>query len=201
MNRSLALPGLALVAVVAFAACTSAGAGAPASQPPAPSAPVATSAPSAPVATPVATPAPVATPTPVPAPSDDPADSPSDGPIKVDLETATGHDVSIEILDDGDHVVAARSGHPGDGASVAFGTVAAKNLDARTVQFTWSDTPGDAELGLFVSESMKVVLVIRPERDGGDAIAFDRVLVVEFDGPVDASKLQLGIQEGLDTAG
>jgi hypothetical protein len=97
--------------------------------------------------------------------------------------------------------VAAHSGRPGDGASVAFGTLIAKNLDAKTVQFTWSDTPGDAELGLYVSESTKVVLVIRPEREEGDAIAFDRVLVVEFDRPVDAASLQLGVQEGLDTAG
>ena len=196
MNRSLALPGLALVAVVAFAACTGANAGAPASQRPAPSAPVAT-----PIATPVATPVPVITPTPVPVPSREPGESPSDGATKVDLETATGHHVSIEILDDGHHVVAARSGKPGDGASVAFGTVVAKNLDAKTVQFTWSDTPGDAELSLYVSDNAKVVLVIRPERDAGDAIAFDRVLIVEFDAPVDADGLKLGIQDGLDTAG
>ena len=198
MNRSLTLPGLALVAVVAFAACTSASAGAPASQPPAPSAPV---------ATPVATPTPVASPVPVPSikptpvPSVKPTPAPSDGPIRVDLETATGHDVSIEMLDDGDHVVSARSGRPGDGASVPFGTLEAKNLDARTVQFTWSDTPGDAELGLYVSENTKVVLVIRPEREEGDSVAFDRVLIVEFDRAVDAASLTLGVQEGLDTAG
>jgi hypothetical protein len=69
------------------------------------------------------------------------------------------------------------------------------------VEFTWSDTPGDAQLGLFVNETVDLVLVIRPERPAGDAIAFDRVLVVEFDEPVDAAALRLGIQEGLDTAG
>jgi hypothetical protein len=198
MNRSLALPGLAIAALVFVAACTSATAGTPASQAPKPSAPVAT-----PVATttPSVTPTPVVSPTPIPVPSEAPSERPSAEAITVNLENATGHDVSIEILDDGHHVVDARSGRPGDGASVEFGTVVARNLDARTVQFTWSDTPGDAELGLYVSESVNVVLVIRPERDGGDAIAFDRVLIVEFDAPVDAAALHLGVQEGLDTAG
>ena len=188
MHATLRLSSLGLVAVVALAACGSAGAGTGGpSAPPAPSAPVAT---------------PVPTSRPSPEPSGTPIASPDPArPLVVELETATGHAVSIEILDDGHHVVTARSGHPGDGASVPFGTVEARNLDPRTVQFTWSDTPGDAELGLYVSEGADVVLVIRPERAGGDAIAFDRSLVVEFDRPVDAAGLQLGIQEGLDTAG
>ena len=103
--------------------------------------------------------------------------------------------------DESGHVVAARAGQPGDGASVAFGTVVATNVDAKTIKLTWSDTPGDAQLGLYVSESANVVLVLRPEREEGDAMAFDRVLIVEFDSPVDAATLTLGMQEGLDTAG
>jgi hypothetical protein len=186
MPATLRLATLAAVAVVALAACSgsSGGAGAPASQPPAPSVPV---------ATPV-----VVDPTPLPTPVATPAPS---GPITIKLETATDHDVTIEVIDDGDHVVAARSGRPGDGASVEFGTLVARNLGPKTVEFTWSDTPGDAELGLFVNEAADLVLVIRPEREAGDAVAFDRVLVVEFDQPVDAAALRLGIQEGLDTAG
>ena len=182
MNRTLSLASLALVTVAFVAACSGT-----AGQPPAPSSPVA-----APVTTPVLTPSPAAMPMPVRSPA---------GPITVQLETATGHRVSIAILDDGHHVVAARSGTPGDGASVPFGSVQAKNVGPTTVQLTWSDTPGDAELGLYVSEDAMVVLVLRPERPAGDAIAFDRVLVVEFDRPVDAATLHLGVQEGLDTAG
>jgi hypothetical protein len=187
MHSTLRLSALSLVAVVALAACAGGGA---AGQP------SVVAAPSAPAATPVATPN--HTPLPIP-PTASP--DPVTDQLLIHLETATRHDVSIEILDDGHHVVAARSGHPGDGASVPFGTVEARNLDPRTVQFTWSDTPGDATLGLYVSERADVVLVIRPERQGGDAIAFDRVLAVEFDRPVDGASLQLGILEGLDTAG
>jgi hypothetical protein len=186
MNRTLRLTGLALASLILVAACSGASDGGISSQPPAPSAPVAT-----PVATPVVT-SPPSTPVPTKAPS---------GPISVALENATDHDVSIDMIDDGHHVVAARSGHPADGASVPFGKLVAKNLDAKTVELTWSDTPGDAELGLYVSENAKVVLVIRPERPAGDAVAFDRVLVIEFDAPVDAKALLLGVQEGLDTAG
>ena len=186
MNRTLRLTGLALASLLLVAACSGTSGGS-SGQPPAPSAPVAT-----PVATPTASPVMYPTPVPSRAPS---------GPISVALENATDHDVSIEMIDDGHHVVAARSGHPADGASVPFGTLVAKNLDAKTVELTWSDTPGDAELGLYVSENAKVVLVIRPERPAGDAVAFDRVLVVEFDAPVDAKALLLGVQEGLDTAG
>lgn len=188
MNRvpSLArLAGLALASVLALAACSGVTGGGAASPPPTPPMPAAT-----PVATPAVTPA--ATPVPSATPS---------GPLEIALDNATAHDVSIELLDEGRHVVAARSGHPGDGASVPFGSLEAKNLDARTVQFTWSDTPGDARLGLYVSENAKVVLVIRPDRAGGDAVAFDRILIVAFDVPVDASGLHLGVQEGLDTAG
>jgi hypothetical protein len=148
--------------------------------------------------TPVRTPDPTPVPTPVPTPIVTPAPS---GPLKVALENETNHDVTIEMIDEADHVVSARSGHPAEGASVADGTLEAKNLDAKTVQFTWSDLAGDAELGLYVSKDAKVVLVIRPDRPGGDTMAHDRVLVVEFDVPVDASKLVLGVQEGLDTAG
>ncbi len=184
MHSPLRLSALAVLAVVGLAACAVAGGR--------PAAPVATSDPtqhSTPSQTPLPSTAPEASPDPV------------GGQPLVHLETATGDDVSVEMLDDGHHVVAARSGHPGDGASVPFGTVEARNLDPRTVQLTWSDTPGDATLGLYVSERADIVLVIRPERDAGDAIAFDRVLIVEFDHPVDAGRLQVGMQEGLDTAG
>lgn len=189
MPRTFTLTLLSLVAVAALGACSAtAGGGAASTQEPVHS-------PSPVTVPPPATPAaPAATPAASPRPS-------AAGPLSVLLSTATGHRVTIDILDESGHVVAARSGQPGDGASVPFGTVVAENVDARTVRLTWSDTPGDAKLALYVDEAVDVVLVIRPERPAGDAIAFDRVLVVEFDRPVDAGSLRLGTQEGLDTAG
>jgi hypothetical protein len=184
MHSPIRLSALAFLAVVGLAACA-----------------VVSGRPAAPVATPDSTPHATPTQAPLPSTPPDASPDPAGGQLLVHLDTATRDDVSIEMLDDGHHVVAARSGHPGDGASVPFGTVEARNLDARSLQLTWSDTPGDATLGLYVSERADVVLVIRPERQAGDAIAFDRVLIVEFDRPIDAGRLQLGVQEGLDTAG
>lgn len=193
MPRTITLSLLSVVAVAALGACSGTAVGdALASREPFDS-------PSPRV---VSTPAAPATATPTPAATLAASAPPSaGGPLSVVLATATGHRVTIDILDESGHVVAARSGQPGDGASVPFGTVVAENVDARTVRLTWSDTPGDAKLGLYVDEAVDVVLVIRPERPAGDAIAFDRVLVVEFDRPVDAASLRLGTQEGLDTAG
>jgi hypothetical protein len=187
MNRQLLLSAASLVAAVTVAACSSPSAALPSAQP------------SVPVSNPVATPVATLAPTPVATPL--PSHAPAEPPTSVDLQTATGHHVSIELLDESRRIVAARSGRPGDGASVAFGTVVARNLDARTIELTWADTPGDAQLGLYVDRAASLILVIRPDRGAGDAIAFDRVLVVEFDRPIDASALTLGVQEGLDTMG
>jgi hypothetical protein len=195
MNRILPLSAIILVATIG-AACTSASAGA-GSQPPAPSQPpVATPLPSAPVpsAPPVSTPKPTAKPTAKPTPK------PSDGPIRVTLESAAADHVTIDILDESGRIVRAESGHPGEGASVPTGKLQAENVDARTLRLTWTDIPGDNKLGLYVNETASVMLVIQPDHDG-DAMALDRVLIVEFDRPVSADDFLLGVQEGLDTAG
>ena len=186
MNRILPLSAIILVATIG-AACTSASAGA-GSQPPASTPPVATPLPSAP---PPSEP-PVSTPK--------PSTAPSDGPIRVVLESAAEDHVTIDILDESGRIVRAESGHPGDGASVPTGKLQAENVDARTLRLTWTDIPGDNELGLYVNEAATVMLVIQPDHDG-DAMALDRVLIVEFDRPVAADDFLLGVQEGLDTAG
>lgn len=193
MNRILPLSAILVVAMLA--ACTSAGAGA-SSQPPSATPPVATP----PVATPpVATPLPSA-PEPSKSPATRPTASPSDGPIRVVLESAAADHVTIDILDESGRVVRAESGHPGEGASVPTGKLVAENVDARTLRLTWTDIPGDNELGLYVNETASVMLVLQPDHDG-DAMALDRVLIVEFDRPISADDFLLGVQEGLDTAG
>ena len=190
MNRILPLSAIVLVATIG-AACTSAS-GAPGSPSPSATPPVATPRPSAPVPSePAPSEPPVSTPKPSPAQSD--------GPIRVVLESAAGDHVTIDILDESGRIVRAESGHPGDGASVPSGKLQAVNVDARTLRLTWTDLPGDNKLGLYVNEAASVMLVIQPDHDG-DAMALDRVLIVEFDRPVSADDFLLGVQEGLDTA-
>jgi hypothetical protein len=190
MNRILPLSAILLVATIG-AACTSASAGAgsqpPSATPPPASAPVpSTPAPSQP---PVTTPEPTATPEPT-----------DEAPTRIVLESRANDHVTIDILDESGRIVRAESGHPAEGASVPTGELKAENVDARTLRLTWTDIPGDNELGLYVNEAASVMLVIQPDHDG-DAMAFDRVLIVEFDRPVAADDFLLGVQEGLDTAG
>jgi hypothetical protein len=190
MNRFFSVAAIALVMTVGLAACGSTATGGPASQAPAASAPTATATPRA--STPAPSRAPLVSP--------EPSARPTVGPLHVDLANATGHDLSIDIQDESGRVVKASSGTPGDGASVAWRELRAENIDARTLRLTWTGMPGDDHLGLYVDEAAKVILVLQSERDG-DAIAFDRVLVVEFDRPISANALTLGVQEGLDTIG
>jgi hypothetical protein len=102
------------------------------------------------------------------------------GPESVRFETATGHDVRIDIVDRSRRIVAARSGQPGDGASVATGEVLVEQMGDRSLRLTWSDMPGDAALALHVDEDGRSMILVAPRRDG-DAIAFDRVLELDFD--------------------
>jgi len=222
MNRFLPLGAIALATTIGVAACSGATAAAPASDAHAANASAAT----APVASLPATTPPAVDPSPsAPAASERPAPSPDaddapDGakPIHVNLANAVGDNVSIDVQDESGHVVGATSGTPGDGASVAWRQLKAENVDARTLRFTWTAMPGDDRLGFYVSENAKVALVLpagrgvyfggdativavlQADRDG-DSMAFDRVLIAEFDRPVDASELTLGVQDGLDTAG
>jgi len=201
-SQLISLTALAIVAL-ALAACSGAAAGGPGSSPIAthmPSqAPLVTPAPVQP--TPVVTPVPVETPDVTPAPVDPGTGDGGDAmPIKVDLENATGHDVYVDIVDRSGTIVRASSGTPAEGASVATGSVAVKNLDDRTVQLTWSTLTGDNALALYVDESGESMILVQPPL-GGDLMPHDMVLVLEFDAPVSADDLQVSLQEGVDTPG
>ena len=200
MNRLLPTGAIALAAMIGVAACSGASGAALGSQAPVATAPAVSPSPSptGPAVTPRPSPANAS---PSPATSPDPDIEPDAAKsIHVNLSNALGDDVSIDIQDESGHVVSARSGTPGDGASVAWRELKAENVDARTLRFTWTGMPGDDRLGFYVSEDGKVALALQDERDG-DSIAFDRVLIVTFDRPVDAATLTLGVQDGLDTDG
>lgn len=145
-----------------------------------------------------------ATPSPVPATSTIVAGqtaTPSSpvGALRVSLANASGNDVSIEIHDASGTVVAAESGTPGDGASVAPYTVAVSNDDPSTLRLMWVGGPCDAEAALLIDASRRQIAVIEPECPG-DAVAFDRVLLVRFAEPIDHGAVEALLQDGLDTA-
>jgi hypothetical protein len=125
-------------------------------------------------------------------------------PITIDLTNATGAAVYVDIVDHTGLLVDAASGTPGDGASVEGYTLAATNVDAKTLKLTWIDFPIDNGLTLYVDRinGHLRLLLIQPEPSGTtDAIGFDRELVVTFSQPVSASSVETFLQGGLDTPG
>ena len=170
---------------------------------PEPSAPVVTPEPAGPAAAPdpIVTPDPVVRPDPVVTP--DPNDPGEDAiPLHVDLETADGHEVWIDIDDLSGMLESAESGHPGDGMSVEPYTLKIENVDERTLRLTWVDFGIDNSLGLYIDEPAKHFVVIQPDPDGEvDAMGHDRELILTFEEPISAYDIEGFVQGGLDTPG
>jgi hypothetical protein len=138
---------------------------------------------------------------PTAAPTAAPGDPGTDGmPITVNLANATNHKVYVDIVDQSGKVVSGTSGHPGDGASVATGTVKVENVDARTLRLTWTDIPGDNALGLYIDRTLTHFVLVQPEHDG-DSIPFDRILILKFSSAVSAKTIDAVLQNGTDTIG
>ena len=118
----------------------------------------------------------------------------------VALSSATGNDVSVEILAPEGLVLAAELGDPTDGASVGSYRLLVGNDEPNTLRLSWTGGPCDARDVLTIDPELKRILLIQPECSG-DALAFDRVLVVHLAVPTDADAWQSAMQDGLDTAG
>jgi hypothetical protein len=188
---------------------------------PAPSTPLVTPAPVTP--DPAVTPDPVVTPDPIdspepigaPEPTDDgdvpgperPIDVPeptvgSEVPTIVDLDTADGHDVSVDLSEIVDLLDGAESGHPAEGMSVEPYTLEIENLDERTLKLTWVDFGIDNELALYRFQDGKVFVMVQPEPTTDvDALGFDRELILTFKEPISAGDIEGFLQGGLDTPG
>jgi hypothetical protein len=125
-------------------------------------------------------------------------------PIRVDLRNAAGAQVHVDITDRAGVVVAAESGRPGDGASVASDTLDVRNVDARTLRLTWVDVPIDNALALYIdrTDAGYRFVLIQPEPSGDtDAIAFDRELILRFAADISANDVEAFLQGGFDTGG
>ena len=190
-SRSFALIG-AIAIAAALAACT---AGAPSATPlPAPASPI----PASPVP---ATPAPASQ-----APSADPTGEPSGDvtPVRVVLDSTTGQDVTIDILDRTETLLGATSGTPSEGVSADSESVRVENVDGRTLRLTWSDFAMDNQLHLFVDPvgaGYRFLLIQPAPRGPVDAMGEDRILELTFDRDVSAAEVEAHIQDGLDTPG
>lgn len=191
---ALAAAGVALTAVVAFAAGPARPTSAQANSGTTPS------------SSPAQTPAVEPSQKPIDEPSDDPSDQPGRDamPIAVELDTSDGHAVSVDIVDRTGWISGAVSGRPGDGASVEGYTLHVENVDATTLRLTWIDFAMDNQLALFVDEvdgHVRLALVQPAPTVPTDAMGADRVLELTFDRAVDAASVEAILQEGLDTPG
>ena len=153
----------------------------------------------------IASPAPSRAPVAMPAPAatQDPIDDGDDAmPITVDLETADGHDVHVDIVDRYGLLESAESGHPAEGMSVEPYTLQIENMDERTLKLTWVDFAIDNALALHFFQDGKVLVMVQPEPDGDvDAMGHDRALILTYDDPVSADGIEGFLQGGLDTPG
>jgi hypothetical protein len=125
---------------------------------------------------------------------------PSDAIQHVAVSTATGHDVTVTITDESGLLVEATSGTPGDGASVEPYRVVVTNDDPSTLRMVWVGGPCDADDSLTIDSTGRNLLLVEPEC-AGDAVAFDRVLVLHLSSPIDATEVHAVLQDGLDTPG
>ena len=121
-------------------------------------------------------------------------------PIKVDLITATNDNVYVDVVDQSGKLVSARSGQPGDGASVANGTIKVENIDPQTLRFTWTDIPGDNALALYIDKAATHFVLVQPEH-AGDTIPFDRILILKFSQPISAKSIEAVLQNGTEQVG
>ena len=139
-------------------------------------------------------------PTVVPA-SPGPIASPSDGADgkTVKLDIAPDKDVFVTVDDQAGVITDVKTGHAGDGMSVAWHEMKVENLGPSTLQLTW--------IGFADTERL---VVTKGERDGTfdltlievnppnviDATGYDRVLVLEFAVPVNADDITYSIDNG-----
>jgi len=142
---------------------------------------------------------------PSPAPSQGAEDPGTDAvPIHVVLESTSGQDVYVDIVDRSGTIERALTGRPAEGVSVGSDTLQVENLDARTLRLMWSDFPIDNGLSLFVDPvgTGYRFLMIQPAPTGpADATGEDRILDLEFDHEISAAEVEAFIQEGLDVPG
>jgi hypothetical protein len=173
---------LAAVAVLAIVASGALGSSPAPSPSPSPTAPGATP-------TPTPTGSPVATPTP------QPSEAPSDE-IVVDLDNLTDHDVSVVVIDKSGTLAGAKSGTPGDGMTVRWFDSKVTNIDATTIRIVWVGLPRDEQVRLTISDAdggylVRIVQEAPPAYS--DAIGFDRIIELSFDGPVSADDVTVTV--------
>jgi hypothetical protein len=142
---------------------------------------------------PVPTASPSAAPSAVPSPTAS-ASAPIPTPvvIRVPLVAFGGRELStIEVVDQSGTLVAARTGQPGDGGSVATpdkADVANDPADPTTIILTWTGLADDNDRKLTIAPDGRT-MTIEVVPGVGDLLPVDRAIILTFSGPVPAAEV------------
>ena len=178
----VAAAGVAAVALAAIIGAVAFGAG----QPPASS--------PTPTASPTSTPAPTSPATPIPA-TPAPTAAPVGVPPVVVLDTIDDQDPRLAIDDQTGGSSPPVAVTPVTGCRSAGTTARVDQVDPTTIQVTWVGFPGEEHVVLTVDAKGGTPVLVFDQKApyaNTDALGADRVLVLTFDSPVDATKVDVG---------
>jgi hypothetical protein len=116
------------------------------------------------------------------------------------LANAVGGDVTVDVADLSGTLLEASSGTPGDGASVEPGQLRIVNDDPSTLRLTWTGGPCATTDVLLIDPTGREFL-LGQRRCGGDSIVSDRVLILRFSEPIEASGIEGRVEDGLELGG
>lgn len=143
-------------------------------------------------------PTPSASPTATASSAVSPLPSTASSTFHVVLANEIGKLVTIDVKDESGRLLAADSGTPGDGASVPQNTINVANDGPARLRLTWAGPPCATTDLLVIDATGRSMILVQPPC-AGDAIAFDRILILTFSEPVSAADVQATIQVGVDT--
>ena len=136
---------------------------------------------------------PTTAPTPIPA-SPQPTSSPGKIPAVVVLDTFDRVDPRVVVEDQSGMLTDIRTGKAGDGMSVRWNDAIVDQIDANTIRVTWVGFPGEEQIGLSIDASGGAPVLVFDQKApyaNTDALGADRVLVLTFDGAVDAAEVEV----------
>jgi uncharacterized protein len=115
------------------------------------------------------------------------------------LAQSTAKNVTIDVADGSGTLLTAKSGTPGDGASVEPYKLIVSNVNPVTLRLTWVGGPCDSANSMSIDTTRRQFLLVQPECSG-DSIVTDRILILTVSQPIAAAGIQAFLQDGLDTS-
>lgn len=122
----------------------------------------------------------------------------------ITLRVRGGQPIALAVTDATGELAAAVSGQPGDGASIdaAHARIEPAPGDATGLIVTWAGSPCETSGAMLVDEgTRRITITAEPCGGDGDAIAFDRVVVLRFAAAVDAGAWTSIVLTGLGPSG